>query len=266
MSSGKGVVRLPCGAVFEHGSQDAQQLSHVGGQCHLFGFTHLQESQVECLDGRIVPSGYQSTHVKRPTHFGPSAPYATFSPELSTVPVERGHAHQGSDFLAVERSQLWQTGQQDTRQDISDTWDALEQVVLFPPDWGGDNQLGQVLIQTFEALFQKSDVDLDFLPDPCADRGRAVVLSRDHLDDLASASCQIGQFSGLKGGQGTNLLHTGLTPPGFPVMIFAQRQVQPTQKLQNPKSRTLTPMLDEINRPSRRIDPMPLLTLPKTFF
>ena len=82
---------------------------------------------------QVEAAGYHRPHVKGFADLGSSTPDGAFGLQGTTVPVEGGHAHQGSDLPAVESSQFGQAGQKSIGDTVSYPGYAAQQVVLLPP-------------------------------------------------------------------------------------------------------------------------------------
>ena len=84
----------------------SQQLSHAGRQRQLLRLPCRQQPLIEGSEHRIVSTGDQRTHVEHRSQPGSAAPDTAFAPAGPAVPVERCHADQSGDPLAVESTQL----------------------------------------------------------------------------------------------------------------------------------------------------------------
>jgi len=82
--------------------------------------------------------------------------------------------------------QLWQLRQQGPRDDGTNAGDALQQLILFPPDRAGLDRCGQLLIQLRQVLLEPLDVLLNLGSHHPRGTASTIFLRREHLDELAA--------------------------------------------------------------------------------
>ena len=77
-------------------------------RCNFLGLADGKQSLVEDPDYRVVPSGYQFSHVKPRLHLRCAAPYNAFASHSSAVSVDGRHFDEGSYLPTVQCAQLLQ--------------------------------------------------------------------------------------------------------------------------------------------------------------
>ncbi len=172
--------------MFEHGIQHCQQFPHTGRQCDLGWFAGLTQSLVEGFQDTIMTRRHQRTHIEGGPHSRAATPDCPLSPEGAAVSIQGGDADQGRDLLVRQGSQLRQFRQQGSRDDGANAGDALQQLVMFPPDRAGLDRRGQVLIELRQVLLEPLDVLLNVSAHPARRTALPIFLRREHLDELAA--------------------------------------------------------------------------------
>jgi hypothetical protein len=133
--------------MFKHGIHHRQQFTHTGRQRDLWRVAGLTQPLIERFQDAIMTRRHQRAHIEGRPHSGAATPDGPFSAEGAAVPIQRGDPHQCSDLSAGQGPQLRQLRQQGPRDDGTDAWDTLQQLVVFPPNRAGLNRCGQLLIE-----------------------------------------------------------------------------------------------------------------------
>lgn len=102
-------------------------------------------------------------HIQGSTYVRTSAPNCAFSPQCTTVPVERGNSDQSGDTLAVQSSQFRQISQNGDYQLRPHARHGTQQVLLFPPYRAVTQCLLQFLVYLHQFLLKPIDVKLNSL-------------------------------------------------------------------------------------------------------
>src|SRR5713226_5604707 len=179
-----------------HGIEDGEQLAHAGGESELGSLAGGGKSSVENTDNGIPANGREGGHVEGLAETGSSAPDAPPTPKRAAIAVVGGHAHQGSDLLAIELTQLGQLTQQCSRQDRADAGGTLEQVIGGSPEGAGLDEVTQAALQIPELVLQEGDVAADLVLDATPGVGQPMAFGTEHVADLAAAGQQCLELRG----------------------------------------------------------------------
>jgi transposase len=101
LSTGNRLSRLPMDALTEQGVEDGQELVHAHRERHLLRPAGRDQMLVEPPEDRVALDGDQGAHPQRRPDPGPSAPDDATPAQAAALAVERRHAHEGCDLLAV---------------------------------------------------------------------------------------------------------------------------------------------------------------------
>jgi hypothetical protein len=106
---------VPWRALFAHGLQTREPLTHTRGQGDVGGLSCTAPTRIDAWADRMVPHGHQGAHRPHGAPLGPAPPYGPLAPQGATIPVERGDAHQGRDLLPAAGPPLRAVGNQRLR-------------------------------------------------------------------------------------------------------------------------------------------------------
>ena len=177
--------------MFDHGVKDRQEFAHASDQGDLGFFAGSAKTIVELSNHRIASAGHQGSHVQSGAHRGSTTPDPTLAFERAAVTVKRRHTRQRSDLFAIEPSKFRQFGEQGAAGDRTDTGDTLEQVLVGLPDRALPDALIQIMVGSFDLLFQPADVSRDPLSEGFRSAITPVGFSHDHRANLAAWSDEI---------------------------------------------------------------------------
>src|SRR5438876_10184715 len=119
-----------------------------------------------------------------------SAPDGASAAQGSTVAGQRRDARQGGDLLPTQPAELRQFRQQCTAGDRPDAWDALQQIVLGPPERARADSLVQIPIDAAELALEPANVVGEAAPDRAAGMEEPILFGDQHFDELAPARHQ----------------------------------------------------------------------------
>jgi hypothetical protein len=121
----------------------------------------------------------------------------------ATIAIEWRHADQGGHLLAAEGAQLGQLGQQGRRHGGADPGHTAQHVLLFPPEWAGAQRLANSVAGSFNRLRSQA-----VWARMAAGAAAPVILSDQHLDQLAAPRHQSGQAWVVASGSGRTVGRT----------------------------------------------------------
>ena len=124
---------LPRAIIAYHGVEDSQQLAHTGDHGDLLLFAGGKEVVIEDLDRRIMADGGQRRHVQDAADGVAPTLHIAFAPRVATIVIERRHADQRCELLAIHGAQLWQGSQESAGRDRADARHTLQHGVLGSP-------------------------------------------------------------------------------------------------------------------------------------
>ena len=156
---------------------------------------------VKGSDHGIEAGSHQSSHVESSPNLSTATPHLPVTPQGTTIPVEGSHPYQGSDLAAVEGAQFRQVGQDSEAQHRAYARSGPEEIILGTPGRAGADEVCEVSIQLLQSLNKPMDVLLHLGTDTAGSCGEAVLLSGDHLQQLAPAGQEGLQFPGSSIGQ-----------------------------------------------------------------
>ena len=108
---------LPWRALFAHGLQTREPLTHTRGQGDFGGLSCMAPTSIDALADRMVPHGHQGAHRPHGAPLSPASPDGPLAPQSATIPVARGDAHQGRDLLPAAGPPLRAVSNQRRRED-----------------------------------------------------------------------------------------------------------------------------------------------------
>ena len=201
---------MPPGLVsFDEDIEECEELAHASDEGNHFGFSFLEEVEIEGADFGVVFDGYERGHVEGFAESATSAAGHAFSAELSAIAVDGGDTDEPGDLLAVEFAELGEIGGDDACGDRSDSWDGLDESGgVLELDIAGE-QLGDFLGEGLELLL----IELNRLLDETAHRvvpsaGETIAFLDQHVADLVAAGGERLQFLGIfRGGRGRRRPH-----------------------------------------------------------
>ena len=157
--------RAPRSTVPDHRVEDCEQLPHARYQGYLLGLARLQEPLVELLDGGVVASGDQSSHVEGcPQYRCPPTPHLPLAAALPGIVVEGSHSHQGTHrrlwviWSPVRATQQEQRASEQHRSHAGNA--SQERLVVLEGAARGDRLL-EIPIGAGELLLEPADVGSD---------------------------------------------------------------------------------------------------------
>jgi hypothetical protein len=186
---------------FDEEVKEGEELAHASDECDHFGFSLLEEVEVEGADFGIMLGGDEGGHVEGFAERASSAAGHAFAAELSAVAVERSNAHESRDLLAVEFAEFGEIGDDGAGGDSSDSGDGLDEA-------GGVLELGIAVKPTFDFLGEVLElllVEEDCLLDESSHRlvssaGEAIAFLYEDVVDLVAASGESLQFLSIFAG------------------------------------------------------------------
>src|SRR5437899_1298130 len=195
----------PRGLRAHHSVHDRQQFSHASGQGHLGRFAGCAEALVERANDGIPAGRRRRSHEQHRANGSATTPNCAMAAQRAAVAGQGCHAHQGGNFLATESPQLGQFGQEGAARDRSDPRDALQQIVLGPPERTGSHGLVQIFIDAAELALEPANVVGEAAPHRAAGMEQPILLGDQHFNKLAPArdqrlqalACLIRQRPGL---------------------------------------------------------------------
>ena len=188
-------IRIPGKIVFEHRIEDHEQLSHAGGEHDLERFAGGLEPGGEVADERIAASGGQGRHVKHASNRRASAPDATTAMELTTITIERRHADQSGDLLAIEASQFGQIHEQARDGHRTDAGHRFQKRSLRGEFWLTLHKLTDGIFQLADLFVELLDQMANVLANDLGDRRlQAVLFGRAEFDELPAARDKLAQL------------------------------------------------------------------------
>jgi hypothetical protein len=193
----------PRRAMCEHRIDDRQQLAHAGHQGHLLGLPHRTQALIETSNDGIEACGDDRCHIEGGTHLSPPTPDRAATAQRAAIPIERRDADERGNLFVRQRPQFREICQQRGRQDRADAGHTPQEFILLPPDRTLPERLGQVGVGLVQGPFQPDDVGPQLFANHHAGAGHAVLLRREHLDELATARDQGRQLLRLGSGQGS---------------------------------------------------------------
>jgi len=197
----QGDGRIPRAAVSDHGVEDREELSHAGDLGDFRRFSFGSEPVVKEADDGIPLGGRPDAEVEGGPNRSASTPDHPLTTHLATIPGEGSHTDQGGDLSMREATELRELGDQGAREIGTDPGDALQEITLGGPEGTVADHGVKILIHIVKLTFEPTDV----LPDPFLDglesKAKAVLLGRDHVDDLAPAGYDRFQGTGFVAGQ-----------------------------------------------------------------
>ena len=154
--------------MFKHGIEDGEEFAHACNQGHHPGFTGGQEALVKGTNDGIAACGHQGTHVEDGSDSGATALNRTAAVKATGISIKWSHSDEGSNLMAVERSQFRQLNDEGGGTHRSNAGNGLKPLMILLPDRVGLNLLMKIGIDGAEALLKP----LNVLHDLAADRGR----------------------------------------------------------------------------------------------
>jgi len=148
---------------------------------------------IERPDPVVVLHGYKRSHVQRRAHVRSAAPPQEFlrgalASTLTAVAVQRSHADELGNLLAIGLAQLWKLCNERMRGGLAYPWNAAQKLGFFLPHRTLFHSLLKLTVGFVDLLFDSSTDRLNALTHrlgrSCAE---AVLLGGAHLDELASA-------------------------------------------------------------------------------
>lgn len=215
----------------DHGIQDGEQFSHTSHQSHFERLALIDKVLEMCPNNWIETAGRKSSHVKGVAYTSSPTPNGPFSTHPAAIAIERSHAHQGGDLLAIELSQFRQLGQQCDGCDWANAGYGTEQVFFFPPDRALPKLVVQILIDLTQFLLQPVNMFLEMRTNRPMRRVHAIFLGNQHFNELATADKQCLQLECLFIRQVSRFRMHGFTKMGQHQGIDLVSFSQPPQRL-----------------------------------
>ena len=135
---------------------------------------------------------------------GASSPGRSSPTEVAAISVQWGDSDKLGDLLASKPSQFGKISQQGDTDSWSDAWDALQQSVRAPIKRARFNHRFELSLNVLDLLFKESDVRLKGTSaSRFACGGQAVLLRREHADELSPAGSEISEVLLLLAGDGS---------------------------------------------------------------
>src|SRR2546425_680586 len=192
LSSTLNQFRAPRGPMFEHRIQDDQQLPHARREGHLFRFPGGTQALIERPDDRIEARRHQRGHIERRPDLRPAAPDRAFPAPCPAITIQRSHPRQRRDLLAGQGAEFRQIRQQRRRHHRPHAGCAPQERILLAPHGTLPNRVGQVAVRVAQFPLEPGDVRAQTLAHRLGGTPQAVLLRRQHLDELPAA-CQDGR-------------------------------------------------------------------------
>src|SRR6266702_424443 len=158
-----------------------QQLSHVSSR---------ERAPRGLRPHNRIGDGEELSHAGRQRDFGrltrrAAAPNRPAAAERPAVTSQWRDADQRGDLLPTQATELRQFGQERPAGDRADPRDALQQIVLGPPQGAGAHGLVQITIDPAELALEPANVVGETAPDGAAREAQPILLGDQHLDELA---------------------------------------------------------------------------------
>ena len=173
--------------MLQHGVEHDQQLSHARGEHDLRGFPGRAQALGERANDGIAARRHERAHIEDGADLGAPAPDGARSSPRPAVPIQGGHPHQRGDLFAGQRAEFRQRRQQRRRQHRPDAGRAPQERLLLAPHRTVVNGLRQIAIRLREFPFEPGDVGAQTCAPRLTGMAEAVLLRRQHLDELPAA-------------------------------------------------------------------------------
>ena len=183
--------------VVKHDIENNEELAHAGDERGLCVLTIGTQPQIESSDSGIAANSRHRRHIQDAPDLCASAPDTTAAAQFSTIAVKWCQSGQCGDLLAVEHAKFRQLREQSTREHLADAGHRTQQLVALAPQGSVANQLVELIVQTGKSLFQPPDVLIDAVVQNLWGSGPAILLCRQHLDQLAPPGNQCFERLGL---------------------------------------------------------------------
>lgn len=181
-----------------HCIQNNKKLTHAGGDNHLVNLAILSKTLGKCTYGRIEATGGESSHIQNAANIFAAAPDVSVAVIFSRRAVIRSKACEGSDFLAVELSELGQIGDEHSAGLRTYAGRALKDAVFVFEVVVGIDMLADKLVDFIYLEVERFEHFLDALFDfRMMYHQQAVGFLGSQVVELAASANEFCQFSGL---------------------------------------------------------------------
>src|SRR6185437_1936475 len=180
-------VRPYC-VVADDGVERGEQLAHDSDDGEACGLTCIAQPPVETSQRRVMADGGQAGHEERCADFDATALDASLAAIAAAVAVHWCHAGEGCDLVAIDAAEFGQFDDQGASDDVTDAWDALEQILF-----GAEQRalLDQCVDGAVDPCALRLEAAQDGLERALGEfvRGfaEALLLGVDHHDELAAS-------------------------------------------------------------------------------
>lgn len=122
---------VPSFSFFDHGVDDAKQLSHRGNKGYFFCLTSLNEPRIKDLNRLVIANGRQCCHVQSGANACSTAENRPFASHFSRVPVNGSYANKSGYRSSGKCSKLRNLSKKARDCRISDAFDGVEKFRQF---------------------------------------------------------------------------------------------------------------------------------------
>src|SRR6516225_10340773 len=187
---------LPGRAITYDRVENDQQLAGDRDEGDFLRFAHCDEALIEGLEHRVVPRGDHSAHEQGFAHARPPSANEALAAPLARLAGEGSEADQRRNLLVAEGSKFRQLGNQRPRDCQADRGYRGQQVLLLTPGWRAAHGIVNVRIDARELTLERLHEPADALLDAGIGPFLTLPLRADHVDDLTTASDEIGELLG----------------------------------------------------------------------
>ena len=181
-----------------HCIENNKQFTHAGGDNHLVSLAILSKALGKCTYGRIEATGGESSHIQNAADIFATAPDVSVAVIFSRRAVIRSQTCEGSDFLAVELSELGQIGDEHSAGLRTYAGRALKDAVFVFEVVVGIDMLADKLVDFIYLKVERFYHFLDALFDfRMMDHQQTVRFLASQVVELPASSDQFCQFCGL---------------------------------------------------------------------
>jgi hypothetical protein len=194
-------ARLPRSIVANHGIESSDHLSHDGDDNDFWLLFGRGETVVEDLEGGIVPSCAEGSHVEDVTDRHSAAVDAAMSFELATVEVVRRKSDEGGNLLAAHLPEFWQQSDQSEGQRRTHAAHRDQQFIALRENGIGGDYLGHTSVEQTDIGLKLREATFVEAPQYSILNMSGLVLDRDML--VAKLPPYGDDFGEPFGGRGT---------------------------------------------------------------